>query len=78
MSDDWIQALEQSISNRADKVPCGFLTLEQVGTNLGLGTEATRRAVNKLKVSGLVKVLNLRVTNGRRVYRKPFFKLVKK
>jgi hypothetical protein len=77
-NNDWLKILARANSHRADKIPPGYMTHEELRQKFGKSSSAITRNLPILLESGVLTVCNYkRVDRAGRLVEMPHYKLKK-
>jgi GTP-sensing pleiotropic transcriptional regulator CodY len=77
-ANEWAEAIANAVQKKADKVPAGWHTADQVRDLIGLTQSNVSKKIRLLAKSGLVESKKFYIATGRGLYPEIHYKLIKK
>lgn len=77
-ANEWLDAITNAVKRKADKVPEGWRTPQEIRKMLNKSQRETSRQIAELKKEGLIEVKKFRIETPRGLYPEIHYKLIKK
>lgn len=77
-ANEWLDAITNAVNKKADKVPEGWKTPQEIREILNKSQRETSRKIAVLIKEGLVEVKKFRIETPRGLYPEIHYKLIKK